>query len=103
MPLRATSGINSSFPELFRSLGQVAHVLRTRLPLSLLGFGRSFHMKNTVRLACLNHAASVHSEPGSNSPNHTCLIQEFFKNPSIQCLNYLICVRSKYVYLLHVV
>ena len=22
----------------------------------------------TVRLACLNHAASVHSEPGSNSP-----------------------------------
>ena len=23
---------------------------------------------NPVRLACLNHAASVHSEPGSNSP-----------------------------------
>ena len=24
--------------------------------------------KRPVRLACLNHAASVHSEPGSNSP-----------------------------------
>ena len=23
---------------------------------------------NPARLACLNHAASVHSEPGSNSP-----------------------------------
>ena len=103
MPHRATSGINSGFPELFQSLGQVAHVLLTRLPLSLAYFHRSFHKQNTVRLACLNHAASVHSEPGSNSPNHMCSIQEFFWNPSIQCLNYLICVRSKYVYLLHFV
>jgi hypothetical protein len=69
MHLRATSGINSSFPELFRSLGQIAHVLRTRLPLSFLNFHRGFYLKNHVRLACLNHAASVHSEPGSNSPN----------------------------------
>ena len=29
-----TSGINSSFPELSLSLGQVAYVLRTRSPLS---------------------------------------------------------------------
>ena len=27
-----------------------------------------------VRLACLNHAASVHSEPGSNSPKESCAI-----------------------------
>ena len=26
------------------------------------------YTRKTVRLACLNHAASVHSEPGSNSP-----------------------------------
>ena len=69
MSLRATSGINLSFPKLFRSLGQIVHVLRTRLPLSFLNFHRSFRLKNRVRLACLNHAASVHSEPGSNSPN----------------------------------
>ncbi len=57
-----TSGINSSFPELFRSRGQVAHVLLTLAPLSIRRSG--LH----VRLACLIHAASVHSEPGSNSP-----------------------------------
>ena len=102
MPLRATSGINSSFPELFRSLGQVAHVLRTRLPLSLLGFGRSFHLKNTVRLACLNHAASVHSEPGSNSPNHTCFDSGVLLESFDSIFELLFCVRSKYIYLLHV-
>jgi len=58
-----TSGINSSFPELFRSRGQVAHVLLTLAPLSIRRSG--LH----VRLACLIHAASVHSEPGSNSPS----------------------------------
>ena len=34
MCLRTTSGINSSFPELSPSLGQVAYVLLTRSPLS---------------------------------------------------------------------
>ena len=34
MHLKTTSGINSSFPELSPSLGQVAYVLRTRSPLS---------------------------------------------------------------------
>ena len=34
MRVRTTSGINSSFPELSPSLGQVAYVLRTRSPLS---------------------------------------------------------------------
>ena len=31
---KATCGINPSFDRLFRTLGQVAHVLRTRSPLS---------------------------------------------------------------------
>ena len=31
-------------------------------------FSMYCYTEKTVRLACLNHAASVHSEPGSNSP-----------------------------------
>ncbi len=55
-------GISSSFPELFPTQGQVIHVLLTRLPLyspAEAGF--------LVRLACVKRAASVDSEPGSNS------------------------------------
>ena len=73
-----TSGINSSFPELSLSLGQVAYVLRTRSPLShpriatllfSLAFSSTYcYAFVLARLACLNHAASVHSEPESNSP-----------------------------------
>jgi hypothetical protein len=32
------------------------------------GFLMYCYIRKPVRLACLNHAASVHSEPGSNSP-----------------------------------
>ena len=61
-----TSGISSGFPLLFRSSGQVAHVLRTRSP---LGLHRCCHRMDPVRLACIRHAASVRPEPGSNSPS----------------------------------
>ena len=51
----------------------------------------------TVRLACLNHAASVHSEPGSNSPKRVknLVILELLNavsrsSPSILCLELLI-------------
>ena len=55
------SGISPPFEELSRIQRQVAHVLLTRSPLySPEGF--------LVRLACVRHAASVRSEPGSNSP-----------------------------------
>lgn len=40
-------------------------MLLTRSPLSLFG---SKLPKDFVRLACIRHAASVHPEPGSNSP-----------------------------------
>ena len=53
-------GISSSFPKLSPAPGQITYVLLTRLPLVT----RSV----TVRLACLRRAASVSSEPGSNSP-----------------------------------
>ena len=63
-PMRAgvISGISSCFQLVFRSQGQVAHVLLTRSPLVYPRRGL------TVRLACVKHAASVRPEPGSNSP-----------------------------------
>ena len=67
MPLSASSGIRHRFQCLFLPSGRVPHVLLTLSPLS--------PRRGSVRLACLIHAASVHSEPGSNSPllkNLTC-------------------------------
>ena len=55
---QATSGISRSFPRLFRTSGQVP----TRYsPV------RHSRVATSVRLACVRHAASVRSEPGSNS------------------------------------
>ena len=54
----APCGIIAPFGTLSPSGGQVAHVLLTRLPCAF----------PHIRLACVRHAASVHSEPGSNSP-----------------------------------
>ena len=49
-------GITRSFPRLFPFVGLVTVALLTLAPLPLRG----------ARLACLIHAANVHSEPGSN-------------------------------------
>ena len=57
------SGISPPFGRLFRTQGQVTHVLLTRSPLY-----RGYCYPFLVRLACVRHAASVRSEPGSNSP-----------------------------------
>ena len=62
--LAITWGINPGFPGLSPAFGQVAHVLLTRPPL------RPKQAQVSVRLACLIHAASVRSEPESNSPNN---------------------------------
>ena len=43
-------------------------------PLSILKINRSIFLKLLARLACLIHAANVHSEPGSN-PSIVCLLQ----------------------------
>src|SRR2546427_6700155 len=59
----SSSGISPPFGRLFRTKGQVAHVLLTRSPLY-----RGSCDPFLVRLACVRHAASVRSEPGSNSP-----------------------------------
>ena len=58
------SGISNRFQSLSQSWRQVTYVLLTRSPLSIR---RCF-----VRLACIRHAASVHPEPGSNSPFDLC-------------------------------
>ena len=57
------SGISPPFGRLFRSSRQVIHVLLTRAPLYSSPCGDFL-----ARLACVRHAASVRSEPGSNSP-----------------------------------
>ena len=59
------SGFSYRFQQLSRTHGQVTYVLLTRSPLSLFG---SKLPEDFVRLACIRHAASVHPEPGSNSP-----------------------------------
>jgi hypothetical protein len=57
------SGISPTFAGLFPPQGQITHVLRTRSPL----YSRAEALF-LARLACVKHAASVRSEPGSNSP-----------------------------------
>ena len=64
MPSRVVSGIRRRFQRLSQSSGQIAHVLLTRSPLIQQEQAPAF----IVRLACVKHAASVHPEPGSNSP-----------------------------------
>ena len=60
-----TWGISSAFALLSPSAGQVAYVLLTRPPLGIPSY---CYVSILVRLACIRHAASVHPEPGSNSP-----------------------------------
>ena len=57
-----SSGINSPFGELSPTLGHVRNALLARSPLY-----RRAEARFRVRLACFSHAASVQSEPGSNS------------------------------------
>ena len=58
------SGFSIRFQKLSRAHGQVTYVLLTRSPLDS---GKQAFLP-LVRLACIRHAASVHPEPGSNSP-----------------------------------
>ena len=58
------SGFSIRFQKLSRAHGQVTYVLLTRSPLDSIEQA----LLLPVRLACIRHAASVHPEPGSNSP-----------------------------------
>ena len=58
--LSALCGISNCFRLLFHTQRQIAYALLTRPPLTVF--------LQFVRLECVRHAASVHPEPGSNSP-----------------------------------
>ena len=62
------SGISFSFPKLSQCRGYITHVLLTLLPLYSQKTSPRKDRSSSfrARLACLIHAASVHSEPGSN-------------------------------------
>ena len=64
MLLYYLSGFSFRFQKLSRAHGQVTYVLLTRSPLD----SEKQAFLPLVRLACIRHAASVHPEPGSNSP-----------------------------------
>ena len=55
-------GISVRFQTLSPSVRQVTHALLTRPPLTFIT-----EVNQSVRLACVRHAASVRPEPGSNS------------------------------------
>ena len=64
-------GITPCFHELSPTQRQIIYVLLTRSPLS------TYRSTYIVRLACLKRAASVRSEPGSNSPLY------YFQHPKM--------------------
>ena len=54
------------FPTAIPVYGVRSQVFLTLAPLNFYKIVRRLNHRRFVRLACLNHAASVHSEPGSN-------------------------------------
>ena len=63
-PLEALRGIRRDFSRLSPWCGQVAYALLTRAPVA----GGVLPLPAAPRLACVRPVASVHPEPGSNSP-----------------------------------
>ena len=61
--IKGISGFTSRFQQLSPSSRHITYILLTRAPL----VSRVQVLSVTVRLACVKHAASVRSEPGSNS------------------------------------
>ena len=83
-------GISPDFSGLSHCAGQVAYALLTRAPVA----GRREQALSPVapRLACVRPVASVHPEPGSNSPlfvSFFYLFHTFTKPPAHHRLTYL--------------
>ena len=57
-------GVNPRFHGLYPGIGQVAYALLTRAPVAI----KVLLPHAAPRLACVKPVASVHPEPGSNSP-----------------------------------
>ena len=66
MPPGYIRGISPAFAGLSPAPGQVAYVLLTRAPVA--GSRVQALRSAAPRLACVKPVASVHPEPGSNSP-----------------------------------
>ena len=69
-------GIRRNFFRLSPCDGQVAYVLLTRAPVA--GRSKQAYSPAAPRLACVKPVASVHPEPGSNSPLLVILFFSFF-------------------------
>ena len=76
-------GINPPFDGLSRGMGQVGYALLTRAPVVILE--EQALPDVTPRLACVKPVASVHPEPGSNSPLYNIFIMTFPEGKSF-CL-----------------
>ena len=89
--LGMSCGISPAFAGLSPFGGQVTHVLRTRAPCA--GFLYCYRKLRT-RLACVKHAASVRSEPGSNSRLKLVVlkIRHSGSKPEVSFQNELLCV-----------
>ena len=95
------SRISPPFERLYWSRGQVIYVLLTRAPLSWkIKKANLFYSSRIVRLACVRHAASVSSEPGSNSPKLYIYISTYISksNFSSMSISYTtLCVKSFFI------
>ena len=83
MPTLLLRGIRHRFQRLSPCHGQVAHVLRTLLPVA----GKVLLLPAAPRLACVKPAASVHPEPGSNSSLYISYISQL--DPDLHLLSCL--------------
>ena len=70
-------GIRRRFRRLSPCLRQVAYVLLTRAPVA--GGEKQAFLPAAPRLACVKPVASVHPEPGSNSPLLVIFYLDIFK------------------------
>ena len=73
-------GISTGFPVLSPCGGQVAYALLTRAPVAAM----VLPPRVAPRLACVKPAASVHPEPGSNSPLLYCIYLSFLCSRSAE-------------------
>ena len=89
-PIRALCGIRRNFFRLSHRQGQVAYVLLTRAPVA--GGAKQASLPAAPRLACVKPVASVHPEPGSNSPLLVYLFSFFFKIPKDKTSCLVVCL-----------
>ena len=91
-PLSVLWSIRRHFYRLSSCDGQVAYVLLTRAPVA--GRSKQASIPAAPRLACVKPVASVHPEPGSNSPLLVILFFFLFQKIARQ-LMFIVCLPSQ--------